>query len=209
MEILWRDEQLVFVLKPAGVPSQPDPSGDFSLVDWISEQVGRKLAPIHRLDRPVGGVVVFGLQPGAVRSLGSQFAERSVRKTYLGVVRGLVEPSEGVWEHFLIKQGGKARVRSGPPAQPAGLDYRVLQSCEGLTLLELEPRTGRFHQIRAQLGAVGLPLLGDARYGARKPLKDRSIALWAHRLEVSHPVTGERLAVQRAPVGEAWERFRL
>lgn len=205
--MLWQDQQLAFVLKPPGMPSQPDPTGDSSLVDWISERVGRPLAPIHRLDRPVGGVVVFGLQPPAVRELNAQFASRAARKSYLGVVRGRLPQTEGLLEHYLVKQGGKARVRPGPPAQRAELAYRVLQEQPELTLLELEPRTGRFHQIRAQLAAIGLPLLGDARYGARKPLKDRSIALWAHRLELVHPTSGEALVVERAPVGEPWDRF--
>ncbi len=199
--MLHQDEQLLFVLKPPGMPAQPDPSCDTSLVDWVSELVGRKVDPIHRLDRPVGGVMVFGLTPSAVRNLSRQFVERVVRKTYLGVVRGKPPRTSGTLEHYLLKQGGQARVRKGPPAQRAVLRYRVKATADNLTLLELEPETGRFHQIRAQLGAIGLPLLGDARYGARKPLKDRSIALYAYRLQL------EQLTVESAPEGPPWDRF--
>lgn len=193
--VLYRDDDLLCLVKPAGMPAQADPTGDPSLSDWASELVGRKLDPIHRLDRPVGGLTVFGLHPESVQDLSRQFAERTARKVYRGLCQGQLPAREGRLEHFLIKQNGRAHVRKGPPAKLAQLDYRVLED----GLVELEPRTGRFHQIRAQLAASGCPLLGDTRYGAKKPRKDRSIALWATRLELRHPRTGEPLTFEALP----------
>lgn len=200
--VLWRDEHLLFVLKPPGMPAQGDPSGDPSLVDWVGGH-----DPVHRLDRPVGGVTVFGLTPESVRSLSRQFAERTARKFYRGVATSCPDPPEGTLIHYLAKDARGARIRKGPPAKRAELAYRLLRQLDGLALLELDPRTGRYHQIRAQLGAIGCPLVGDVRYGARKALKDRSIALWAYRLEVRHPVSGQEIAVECAPEGAVWDRF--
>lgn len=147
----------------------------------------------------MGGLTVLGLNQESVRHLSRQFAERTARKLYRGLVSGCPPERKGILVHFLVKQNGKAHLRKGPPARRAELDYLVLEEREGATLLELEPRTGRFHQIRAQLGAIGCPLLGDTRYGARKPRKDRSIALWATRLELRHPRTGEPLTFEALP----------
>lgn len=204
--ILWQDDRLVFLLKPAGLASQADRDGQPSLLDWLAQQ-GHKCDPVHRLDRPVAGVMVFGLDPESVRRLSRQFADREVQKTYLAVTLPAPEPPEGELRHLLAHDRRRNLAHVSATGRPAELTYRTLAKSEPLALLEIVPRTGRPHQIRVQLAAIGCPILGDARYGARKPLKDRSIALFACSLKLRHPFSGQELDVQCRPVGPPWDRF--
>lgn len=206
--ILWQDERVLFLLKPAGLASQGDRDGQPSLLDWLARQ-GHRCDPVHRLDRPVGGVMVFGLDPESVRRLSRQFANREVRKTYLAITRPAPDPPEGELRHRLSHDRRRNLARVSPDGRPAELVYRTLARVEPLALLEIVPRTGRPHQIRAQLAAIGCPILGDARYGARKPLNDRSIALFASSLGLRHPFGGQELEVHCSPAGPPWDRFEL
>ncbi|GMU55556.1 MAG: RNA pseudouridine synthase [Candidatus Xenobia bacterium] len=204
--ILWQDERLLFLLKPAGVASQADRDGQPSLLDWLARQ-GHRCDPVHRLDRPVGGIMVFGLDPESVRRLSRQFANREVQKTYLAVTRPAPEPSEGELRHLLAHDRRRNLARVSPSGRPGELTYRTIRTAGPLALLEVVPHTGRPHQIRAQLAAIGCPILGDTRYGARKPLNDRSIALFASRLRLRHPFSGQELEARCTPEGSPWNRF--
>jgi 23S rRNA pseudouridine1911/1915/1917 synthase len=160
----------------------------------------------HRLDRPVSGVVLFARNTKAARRLAEQFQQHQVRKIYWAVVEGEVEPPEGVWEDWLRKLSEEARTLVVQPHEPgarhAVLRYRTLGSAPGRTFLEIEPETGRMHQIRVQAAARGWPVYGDALYGAQRPFgpeaacpRDRFIGLHARCLTFLHPIRYEAITV--------------
>jgi 23S rRNA pseudouridine1911/1915/1917 synthase len=208
LEVLHCDNHLLVVNKPAGMPAVPDESGDASLLDlaraWVEREFNKPgrafLAVVHRLDRPVSGVLCFGRTSKGADRLSGQFRERTARKLYLGVVLGQPRGERGVVEHEIWKDRVKNRVeivrapREG--SKQARTDWRVMEQRAGLSLLALEPHTGRPHQLRVACRSLGTPLVGDLKYGAREPLPDKSIALHARRLEVTHPTTKEALAFE-------------
>ena len=224
LAVLHADNHLLVVVKPAGDPLVPDASGDESLFErareWVRTTYAKPgeawLGVVHRLDRPVSGVVVFARTSKAARRLSAAFRAREVEKTYWGV--GEREPSgeAGELEHWLWKDREKNRVsvveRERPGALLARTRWRVLaRSGAGATarvLLELVPVTGRAHQLRVAAAELGCPLLGDLKYGAREALADRSIALHARSLTVPHPTRGERMTFACDPPELAVWRFR-
>jgi 23S rRNA pseudouridine1911/1915/1917 synthase len=203
--VLYEDNHLLALEKPACLPTVPDESGDESLLDWGKRWVAKKyskpgavfLGVIHRLDRPVSGVVLFARTSKAADRLSAQFRERTVQKTYLGVVDGVGLEGAGRVEQWLRKSSANNRVQpcaeQDEGARRAVTDWRVLEQRSGLTLLELKPETGRSHQLRVACQTLGAPLSGDLKYGALVPLEDKSIALHAARLSFDHPTLGERL----------------
>lgn len=219
-EVLRVDNHLLFTAKPAGQPCVPDESGDASLLDWAKAWVAREyekpgavfLGVVHRLDRPVSGVVLFARTSKAAGRLSAQFRERTTTKRYLGVGEGRVAGREGELRQWLLKDEAARRVRAvardAPGAREALTRWRVLAERDGRTLLELEPLTGRSHQLRLAAAALGAPLAGDLKYGARAPLPDASVALHAHTLEIAHPTQATRVGATCPPVGEIWESFR-
>ncbi|MEM9990852.1 MAG: RluA family pseudouridine synthase, partial [Bacteroidota bacterium] len=165
-----------------------------------------------RIDRPASGVILFAKTPRAAQSLNVQFQERSVEKTYLAVVGQLPDPKEGTLEHLLQRNArtNKAQVVSAKTKQSkqATLHYRWLSSIERYHLLEVQLQTGRYHQIRAQLAAIGSPLKGDVKYGFRRSNADRSIHLHAWKLSFTHPVNGERILLEAPlPQETVWQAF--
>lgn len=222
LEVLHCDNHLLVVNKPAGLPAVPDESKDVSLLDraraWVEREYDKPgrafLAVVHRLDRPVSGVLCFGRTSKGADRLGAQFRERTARKLYLGVVVGAPRGERGVIEHELWKDRSKNRVeivrspREG--SKPARTGWRVLAHHGGLCLLALEPETGRPHQLRVACLSLGTPLVGDLKYGAREPLPDKSIALHARRLELAHPTTREALAFEAdLPDLDVWRGWKL
>jgi len=212
--ILLVDEHLCVVWKPAGMPVQPDHTGDASLLDRVSQQLADpRLSLVHRLDRPVSGAVLFARTPAAVKDLNEQFRERRVEKRYWAIVEGTPAVPEGQeWctvEHLLLHDTKAKRakvlhsIREG--AAMARLKFRILARGERLSLLEVVPEGGAFHQIRAQLSAMGNSIRGDVKYGARRSEKDRSIALHARSLVLQHPATLETVrVVADAPPSSVW-----
>lgn len=216
--ILHCDNHLLVVNKDAGLPSVPDESGDESLFDlaraWVEDEFrkpGRAfLAIVHRLDRPVSGVLCFGRTSKGASRLSEQFRDRTTRKVYWGVVLGEPREDSGVVDHHLFKDRTRNVVSVVPEgsedAKRARTSWRVLQRREGKALLELEPHTGRSHQLRVACRALGTPIAGDLKYGAPEALPDRSIALHARRLEILHPTTREELAFEaRLPRLAVWQ----
>lgn len=199
--VLWVDNHLLIVDKPAGLLTQAATAGDDNLVDraraWLIttyDKPGKAFVGlVHRLDRNVSGVVVLARTSKAASRLAEAFRGRRVDKTYLAVVVG-APPASGLLEHHLTD--GPERVEPAATGKLARLRFeRVAQAPgEGLAVLEVELLTGRKHQIRAQLAAAGFPLLGDPRYGARSPLIARP-ALHARRLALAHPVGGALVEV--------------
>lgn len=213
LEILYEDNHCLAVAKPAGMLVQPDRTGDATLLDAVRDDLRRRhgkpgnvfAVAVHRLDRPVTGVVLIARTSKAATRLTAQFRDRSVEKTYKALVEGEPEP-EAVLEHELLKDEATNRVRvvpSGTPgARAARLRYRIISRHPAGTLLEVHPETGRAHQIRVQLAASGCPIVGDLRYGSKRAL-GASIALHAASLAFEHPTRGERIVVE-APLPAEW-----
>lgn len=222
LEVLLCDNHLLAVVKPAGLPVVPDASGDESLLDrartWIAREFDKPGAVfcgvVHRLDRPVSGVVLFARTSKAAERLGRQFRERSVRKLYWGLVEG--EPAEGAGEvsQHLWKDEARNRVHASTlpreGSREARTSWRRLGGDAAGAWLELEPHTGRSHQLRlACARGLGTPLRGDLKYGAAAALPDRSIALHAWRLEVLHPTRREPVVLEApAPRAGVWAATR-
>jgi 23S rRNA pseudouridine1911/1915/1917 synthase len=173
----------------------------------------------HRLDRPVTGVVLFARNTKAARRLAEQFQKQQVIKIYWAAVEGDVQPSKGVWEDWLRKLPEEARServeQDMPGARRAVLDYRCLTRGSGVTLLEIQLRTGRMHQIRVQSSARGYPVVGDVLYGASRSFgpeaavpRDRIVGLHARSLTFLHPIRFEPITVV-APLPEAWRELPI
>jgi 23S rRNA pseudouridine1911/1915/1917 synthase len=227
LQILFEDNHCLAVAKPAPLLTQGVPPGIPTLEGMAKAYLKEKyhkagnvyLGIPHRLDRPVSGVVLFARNTKAARRLAEQFQKHQVTKIYWGAVEGDVAPAEGTWEDCVRKIKEEARsekVASGTEgARTAVLHYRRLQACDGGTLLEFKPQTGRMHQIRLQAAARGWPIRGDVLYGARLPFgpppelpRDRIIALHARRLTFLHPIRFEPITVE-APLPPVWAKLGL
>ena len=201
--LLHKDAHLVAFDKPAGMPVQPDQSGDPSLLDHAAALLGSPATDVglvHRLDRPVSGVVVLALDPGTLREMNRLFSQRAVEKTYWAIVEGQA-PDEGTCAHALGPDTGRRKARVGPADADAThvLRYVRLAQGERYALVQVRPEGGGFHQIRAQLAASGLPIKGDVKYGARRGEPDRSIGLHACRVAFAHPATGRPVLIEAPP----------
>ena len=223
--ILHVDNHLLVVSKPACLPVVPDESGDESLFDqariWIEREFqkpGRAfLGVVHRLDRPVSGVVLFARTSKAASRLGKAFKERAVSKTYWAISQHAPKHASGELEQWLHKDSSRNIVRAHerelPGSKLAQTRWRVLTSVgkgsARRVLVELQPITGRSHQLRVAMASLGAPILGDLKYGADTPLEDRSIALHARSLQFPHPTLGESLTFQADPPPlQAWNPAR-
>ncbi|MFQ5510259.1 MAG: RluA family pseudouridine synthase [Candidatus Krumholzibacteriia bacterium] len=218
LRVLYEDNHLLGVEKPAGVLVQGDRTGDPTLLEagraYLKQKYDKPgnvfLGLVHRIDRPVSGVVLFARTSKAASRLTREFQMRRVEKTYLAVVVGRVAANEGRLEAFIKRTHLKSRIESGPgaDAKPSVLSYRVLERKRDHTLLEVTPGTGRHHQIRLQLADMGHPVAGDLKYGAREPIPGRSIALHAAVLTVQHPTRDMQVRLAAAPPrSQPWRGF--
>lgn len=207
--ILYEDSCLLVAEKPAGMPSQPDATGQESLLSYLQAKYPF-VGLVHRLDTPTGGVMVFAKDKAYVGKLTEVINDKeSTQKTYLALIPSPPPTPEGVWEDYLyhdkqknksfvVQPNAKGEVRRG--AKHARLSYQVVTALpDGMTLVSVRLYTGRTHQIRVQFASRGLPLLGDGKYGSRAKLPTTGFALWAHRLSFRHPQTGEMIEVTSAP----------
>jgi 23S rRNA pseudouridine1911/1915/1917 synthase len=207
LTILHRDEHLIALAKPGGLPSVPDESGDPSLFDRVRRELlggparsgplsGDEpfLGVVQRLDRPVSGVLVMALQRQAAAHLSAQLRDRRAAKTYWAVSEGIPKKTEGRLIQWLLKDPARNLVHSVSEgragAKRAVTAWRVLSTLGDRALLELCPETGRSHQLRVAAAKLGCPLCGDVKYGASRLLKDRTIGLHARSLKLRHPVGG-------------------
>ena len=216
--ILYLDNHLLGVIKPRNMPVQADESRDLDLLTALKGYVGEKfmkpgavyLGLVHRLDRPVGGVMVFARTSKAAERLSRDFAGHDMEKRYLAVVKGELKERRAL-EDWLMKDGKTGMVRVCRPDEPGGKKARLvttpIAARQGLTLVDVELMTGRAHQIRVQHMNAGFPLWGDARYGGGRP--GEQIALWAYRLTVTHPTLKTPVTLCVAPPEDgAWRLFR-
>ncbi len=218
LTVLYEDNHLLVVIKQAGTLIQGDRTGDPTLLEAAKTYIKTKynkpggvyLGMVHRLDRPVSGVVVFARTSKAAKRLCDQFRKRTVEKIYRVVVEGVPEELSGRLLHYLIKDEKAVRAKlfakKVPGSKPAELEYRVLKSGQDKAELEVKLITGRSHQIRAQLSRIGYPVSGDLKYGASAPLPEKRIALFAERLTFSHPVSGEEITV-KAKLPDWWVKI--
>mmetsp|Transcript_25513 Transcript_25513/g.33343 ORF Transcript_25513/g.33343 Transcript_25513/m.33343 type:complete len:301 (+) Transcript_25513:111-1013(+) len=209
-EVIMIDNHLLVLNKPAGIPVQGDKTGDPNLLDltkeWIKEKFGKKgnvyLGLVHRLDRPVSGVVCFARTSKAAARLSASFKQRLPEKVYIAVVQGSLSGT-GDLNHFLWRPNSHKNVvkvseDEKPGSKRAELSWESLGQLEhpsaGVqTILKVKLHTGRRHQIRAQLASIGHPVVGDIKYGAPYQLKDRTLGLHALALKISHPTLQEQL----------------
>jgi 23S rRNA pseudouridine1911/1915/1917 synthase len=200
--ILYHDNHLLVVDKPSDVATQPDLTEMAKA--WIKHKYHKPgavfLHPIHRLDKPVSGLVLFARTSKALSRLQEQMREQKIEKTYLAWIEGEAPKEEGTLIHRLEHGSFKAVLSS--KGKEAKLSYKVVQKKEGLTLLEIHLVTGRYHQIRAQFAAIGCPIVGDAKYGSRHSWP-KGIALIHVQMKLTHPVTRVVMEV-RKKVYEKW-----
>jgi 23S rRNA pseudouridine1911/1915/1917 synthase len=218
LKVLYEDNHLLGVFKPAGILVQGDRTRDVTLIDLAKQYIREKyhkpgnvfVGLVHRLDRPVSGVVLYARTSKAASRLTREFAERRVEKIYLAVVHGETPASEGELVTYIERAHLRSRVAPSESegAKEAVLFYRVLARKSGLSLIELRPRTGRHHQIRLQLAEIGHPVVGDIKYGAPGVLPDRTIALHAGVLVVKHPTKDETVRLAAPPPSvHPWTEF--
>ncbi len=219
-EVLYEDNHLLVVNKRPSDIVQGDKTGDEPLSELLKHYLKRKynkpgnvfLGVVHRIDRPVSGVVIFARTSKSLSRLAESFRNRDVQKTYWAVVKQRPAADSGRLVHFLIKDEKNNRSRAyaaeRPGAKRSELEYRLLVSGDNYHLLEIKPLTGRHHQIRVQLAAMGSSIKGDLKYGAERSNRDASIHLHARKAEFLHPVTQTPLCIE-APVPEdkLWKFF--
>jgi len=197
MEPIYFDNHLVILEKPAGIATQPD--FHEMAKEWGKNFFSKKgaifLEPIHRLDKPASGIVVFAKTTKALKRLNEAMRAGEFEKVYLAIVEGEVE-EEGSLTHYLSHGSFRAHVvdEADPEGKLAHLTYRKKQTRGGKALVEVQLHTGRYHQIRAQFGEMGHPIVGDQKYGARK--RQDQIPLHHHKITFSHPVTKEKLTFE-------------
>lgn len=207
--VLYEDNHLLVVIKPPGIPTQSDHTGKPDLLSLLKADLKVRhqkpgnvfLGMVHRLDQPVGGVMVFAKTSKGASRLSAQIRARTFEKHYQAVVWGRPDPEEGPLEHTLLKDPRTNTVQVVPPDTPgakwASMYYRVESSAHGLSLVHIQLFTGRPHQIRAQMAAIGCALRGDVKYGA--PIDGAEMALWATQLSFEHPTRPERMTFEAEP----------
>ena len=205
LQIIYEDNHLIAINKRPGDIVQGDKTGDLPLSEVVKQYIKEKynkpgnvyLGVAHRLDRPTSGIVVFAKTSKALPRLNKLFAEKEAKKTYWAVVKNLPEKQEDTLTHWMkrnTKQNKSyANKKEVPESKKAILDYRVIKKLDNFYLLEVDLKTGRHHQIRSQLTAIGCPIKGDLKYGFDRSNKDGSIHLHARRLSFIHPVKKEIL----------------
>lgn len=211
MKVIYEDNHIIIVEKEPNIPSQSDKTGDKDLLTMVKEYVKDKyqkpgeayIGLVHRLDRPVGGVMVLARTSKAASRLSEQVRNKTFKKKYLAVVDGKVEKKMGTLEDYLYKDErnnmSKVVNKNKKNAKYAKLDYEVLDydSKRDLSLVKINLHTGRHHQIRVQFANFNHSLYGDQKYGKRG--KNKQIRLWAYELEIEHPVKKERITFRSIP----------
>ncbi len=200
LEPIYEDNHQIVFNKPSGLLTQPSGTEQDSLEaiakHWIKEKYKKPgnvfLEAVHRIDKPVSGIVLFARTSKALTRLNESIRDKKSKKTYLTLVEGIVKTDNAVLEHYLIHDDFHASISSpaDPQAKIARLHYNVVKHYATCTLLEIALETGRYHQIRVQLAAIGHPILGDVKYGSTIPFAVGKIALHHSQLVIPHPVTG-------------------
>ena len=211
LKVLYEDNHIIVVEKPPNIPSQADKTIDLDMLtiikNYLKEKYGKPgnvyLGLVHRLDRPVGGVMVFAKTSKAAARLSEQVRNKTFKKEYLAIVDGKIEEKNGTLENYLLKNEKNNMSKVVPEntknSKYAKLDYEVLKYSNeiNLSLLKIYLHTGRHHQIRVQLSYFGHSICGDQKYGTRG--RGKQISLWAYKLSIEHPVTKEAMTFVDLP----------
>ena len=221
MEVVYEDNHIIIVNKKSGEIVQGDKTGDRPLSDLVKDYIKEKyqkpgavfLGVVHRLDRPVSGLVVFARTSKALTRLNKMFAEGEVHKTYWALVKNAPQETEGTLEHWLVRNEKQnksyAYDHEVKDSKKAQLSYRILAHSDRYSLVEVQLYTGRHHQIRCQLAKIGLPIKGDLKYGSPRSNKDGSICLLSRHMEFVHPVSKETIRVTAPlPDDALWQAFK-
>ena len=214
LNVIYEDNHIIVVEKMVNIPSQADKTGDIDMLTIIKQYIKEKynkpgnvyLGLIHRLDRPVGGVMVFAKTSKAAGRLSEQVRNKQFEKSYLVIVNGKVEPSTGIYQDYLVKNEksnmSKVCSKEFKNAKFAELDYEVLKHNDeiNLSLVKVNLHTGRHHQIRVQFSSRNHSIYGDQKYGGRG--HGKQICLWAYKLKIFHPITGEQMEFECLPKPE-------
>jgi RluA family pseudouridine synthase len=211
MHVIYEDNHLLVVNKPAGQLVQGDQTGRGTLLEearaWLKEKYAKPgkvfLGLVHRLDRPASGVVVLARTSKAAARLSEEIRSHRPRKLYWAKVAGEV-PAEGSWNDRIERDEFSSRIVAAPAGKEARLSYRRLASADGVSLVEIALETGRHHQIRVQFAHRGFPILGDRRYGSQRFFTDDAIALHARSMIIRHPTLGEEMHFVAEPPA-AWQ----
>ncbi len=218
MRVVYEDNHIIVVYKESGEIVQGDKTGDTPLSDIVKDYIKEKyqkpgnvfLGVVHRLDRPVSGLVVFARTSKALSRLNEMFRTGDVHKTYWAITKEQPAELEGRLEHWLVRNEKQnksyAYTREKPGAKKAILEYKVIGRTDNYNLLEVRLFTGRHHQIRCQLAAMGCPIKGDLKYGARRSNPDGSISLLSRRVQFVHPVSKQLIdIVSPVPDDNLWQ----
>ncbi|MCC6251989.1 MAG: RluA family pseudouridine synthase [Bacteroidia bacterium] len=219
-EVLYQDNHIIAVNKLPGHIVQGDKTGDKPLSEWVKlyiKETAHKpgevfLGTVHRLDRPVSGVVLFAKTSKALTRLNELFKNREIKKTYWAVVKNKPPQESGTLEHYLIKNEAKnkskAYVNQIKNSLYCKLDYKIIAESNHYYLLEINPHTGRHHQIRVQLSAMACPIKGDLKYGAARNNENGSLHLHARKIEFIHPIKKENITIiAKPPKDILWDIF--
>ena len=220
MTVLYDDNHLIIVSKAPGEIVQGDKTGDTPLSEAVKQYIKEAYAKpgnvflgvVHRLDRPVSGIVLFARTSKALPRLNKMFSAGEVHKTYWAIVQTPPPQPEGTLVHWLVRNEKQnksyAYDREVPNSKRAELDYRLIGKSERYYLIEVDLKTGRHHQIRCQLAKIGCPIKGDLKYGAKRSNPDGSISLHARSIQFVHPISQKLIAVE-APVPQdlLWHSF--
>jgi 23S rRNA pseudouridine1911/1915/1917 synthase len=220
IEVLYEDNHIIVVNKRPSDIVQGDKTGDAPLSDFVKEYVKEKynkpgevfIGTVHRIDRPVSGVVIFARTSKALARMNKMFQTKEIQKTYWAVVKNMPPTEEGNLVHYLKKNEAKnmstAFDKEVPEAKRSELNYKLIASSNTFHLLEINPITGRHHQIRVQLAKIGCPIKGDVKYGFNRGNTDASIHLHARQIEFTHPVKLEKMCIVAPPPNESlWKAF--
>lgn len=222
MQILFEDNHLIAVNKKPGELAQGDKTGDVSLSDTLKKYIKEKyqkpgdvfLGTIHRLDRPVSGVILYARTSKALERMNEAFREKTIQKTYWAIVKNIPPKAEDVLVNYLVKNEAANKSFAYNKEVKGGLrcelHYKILAQSDTYFLLEVNPYTGRHHQIRVQLAHMGCPIKGDLKYGFNRSNTDGSICLHARQLVFEHPVKKEEVRIKAPPpMDKLWDFFNL
>lgn len=220
IKIIYEDNHILVVEKPVNIPSQEDETKDMDMLTLLKEDIKKRynkpgnvyLGLVHRLDRPVGGVMVFAKTSKAASRLSDQVRNRDFKKVYLAVIHGELKKPNGTLRHYLYKDTStntvKAVSETHKDAKEAVLDYTVIGSANGFSLVRVNLHTGRSHQIRVQFMSIGHPLYGDQKYGAGVNKPGQQIALCSNEITIKHPTKGEEMEFKcETPSEVPWNWF--
>lgn len=218
MQVIYEDNHIIIVYKESGEIVQGDKTGDTPLSEEVKAYIKEKYAKpglvflgvVHRLDRPVSGLVVFARTSKALQRLNDMFRNGDVHKTYWAVVQQRPKENEGTLENWLVRNEKQNKSytydHEVPNSKKAILKYRLIGETAHYYVLEINLLTGRHHQIRCQLAAMGCPIKGDLKYGAKRSNPDGSISLLARRVEFVHPVSKRQIVVESPlPKDNLWQ----